>query len=463
MHRPGRPSRRSLLKSVAAAAAAPYVIPSSALGLAGTVAPSERITLGLIGCGLHGATWNLPQIFRNPDEQVIAVCDVDEARMHKGEAHVNDHYSKALGQDGYKACATYGDFRELINRKDIDAVCIATPDHWHVIPAIMALKAGKDVICEKPLTLTVAEGQMLCKVAKETGRITQTASENRSIDTYIRVIELVRAGAIGKLKHITASLPAGNEERGLNFTDREVQPVPKGFNYDMWLGQAPNVPYIPARVHGSFRWNLDYSGGRLTDWGAHMIDLAQWANNTEDTGPVAVEGTGKFPPRDAIFNTAEEFDLHYKYANGVTLNVVSKGAGIRFEGEDGWVGFNNWRAPLEASQPAILETRVDPDAVKLYRPREIVRREDDSKGGEHANFLDCVKSRKPCYAPFQTGHRTITISHIGNIAMLLGRKLQWDPKAESFVNDDEANKMLSRKQREPWTIANVDEWFKRNA
>ena len=210
-----------------------------------------------------------------------------------------------LGRN-YKGCTTYGDFRDLVNRKDIDAVDNCTPDHWHVIPAIMAAKAGKDVICEKPLTLTVAEGRILSKVVQETGRIFQTASENRSIDTYIHLCELVRNGRIGKLRHIEVTLPIGSTTRGENFTQRDVQPVPKGFNYEMWLGQAPLAPYCPARCHGSFRWNLDYSGGTLTDWGAHMIDLAQWGNDTEKTGPVEVEGKGDFPPRDALFNVTPD-------------------------------------------------------------------------------------------------------------------------------------------------------------
>ncbi|NLX15120.1 MAG: Gfo/Idh/MocA family oxidoreductase [Phycisphaerales bacterium] len=335
---------------------------------------------------------------------------------------------------------------------------IATPDHWHVTPAIMAARAGKDVICEKPLTLTVDEGKILCKVIKQTGRIFQTASENRSIDTYIRLCELVRNGRVGQLNNIIVSLPSGNETRGDNFEDRQPQPVPEGFNYEMWLGQAPLAPYCPARCHGSFRWNLDYSGGRLTDWGAHMIDLAQWGNDTEHTGPVEVEGQGVFPPREELFNTAGEFNLHYRYANGVTMNVVSRGPGIRFEGTDGWIGFTDWRGPLEASNPDILESKIGDDEIHLYRPGEIVDRTDTQKGGEHRNFLDCVKSRKPCYAPVEVGHRTITIAHIGNIAMLLGRKLKWDPQAESFTGDDQANQMLSRPQREPWTVANIDAW-----
>lgn len=453
-----------MLKRAAAAgtavAAAPYIVPSSALGKAGTTAPSNRITLGLMGCGEHGTNWNLPQIFRNADSQVLAVCDVDEPRCATAAQRVDDHYADALGRDTYKACTRYGDFRELIRRKDIDALVNCTPDHWHVMPAIMAVRAGKDVICEKPLTLTVAEGRMLCDEVKRHGRIFQTASENRSIDTYIRLCELVRNGRIGTVKHIAVSLPGGNETRGKNFEERQVQPVPKGFNYEMWLGQAPLAPYCPARCHGSFRWNLDYSGGRLTDWGAHLIDLAQWGNNTEGTGPVEVEGKGHFPPRTELFNTADEFELHYRYASGVTLNVVSKGPGIRFEGSEGWVGFTGWRAALEASKPSILESVIGPNDVHLYRPSQIIARTDGAKGGEHRNFIDCVKSRKPCYAPAETGHRTVSIAHIGNIAMLLGRALRWDPAKEQFVGDAEANAMLTRRQREPWTIANIDAWLK---
>jgi predicted dehydrogenase len=462
-------SRRRFLRhsavTAAGAVAAPYFVPSSALGLAGTTAPSNRITLGLVGCGEHGVNWNLPQIFRNPDSQVIAVCDVDEIRCRSAKARVDEQYARALGRVRYKGCTAYGDFRELINRKDIDALVNCTPDHWHVIPAIMAAKAGKDVICEKPLTLTVAEGRILCDVIRQTGRIFQTASENRSIDSYIRMCELVRNGRIGALKHIRVSLPGGNDSRGDNFALRQVQPVPATFNYDMWLGQAPVAPYCPARCHGSFRWNLDYSGGRLTDWGAHMIDLAQWGNDTEGTGPIEVEGKGDFPPRDALFNTAQSFDLHYRYANGVTMTVVSSGPGIRFEGTEGWIGFEGWRGPLQASTPAILDSKIGPNEVQLYRPSEIIPRTAGDRGGEHRNFIDCVKSRKPCYAPAEVGHRTITIAHIGNIAMLLGRKLRWDPKAERFVGDAEADAdvMLRRKQREPWAIGNIDSWLKKNA
>ncbi len=349
---------------------------------------------------------------------------------------------------------------------------IATPDHWHIIPAIMAAKAGKDVIGEKPLSLTVAEGRMLSDVMKQTGRIFQTASENRSIDVYIRLAELVRGGVLGKLKHIEVRLPTGNgfarvgkEARDLAKL-KEPQEPPATLDYEMWLGQAPWMPYIPARLHANFRWNLAFSGGVLTDWGAHMVNLAQWGHDTEHTGPVEVEGHGDFPPRDAVYNTAPTFEVHYRYADGVTM-TVSAGEGdldpnkrhegpvvgrtpqpgIRFEGDEGWIESHHWRGSLRASRRQMLDAVIDPEKVKIYRPSEIVARADSEKGGEHRNFLDCVKSRQPCYAPAETGHRSITVAHIGNIAMQLGRKLRWNPEAERFVGDAEADRMLSRNQR----------------
>ncbi|MBN2021425.1 MAG: Gfo/Idh/MocA family oxidoreductase [Pirellulales bacterium] len=458
----GNLSRRRFLGGCATALALPAFVPGSALGADDTVAPSERIALGLIGCGGHGTGWNLDQIFRNPDSQVIAVCDVDRARCEAAQRKVNEHHGQVLGKS-YRGCAAHDDFRDLLARKDVDAVANCTPDHWHVIPAVMAARCGKDVICEKPLTLTVAEGRLLCDTMAQTGRVFQTASENRSIDIYLYMCELVRNGRIGKLKHIDVYLPEGNEERGENFSERDSQPVPEGFNYDMWLGQAPVAPYCPARCHGSFRWNYDYAGGRLTDWGAHLIDLAQWGNDTESTGPVEVHGTCTFPPAGSLFNTPETFSVDYVYANGVTMNVSSGVPGVRFEGTDGWISSIKWRGPLAASRPEILHSQIGPDEVHLYHPSQIVKRTEVSMGGEHRNFLDCVKSRKPCYAPAEIGHRTATIAHIGNIALRLGRKLRWNPEAERFLDDAEADKMLGRPQREPWTLANVDKWIDERA
>jgi predicted dehydrogenase len=442
----------------------PAVIPASALGRGGIAAPGERIRVGLIGCGNHGVCWNLPQIFRCPEVQVVAVCDVDRNHLAEGQRAVDEHYRRLIGKN-YTPCATYGDFRELVLRKDLDAVSNHTPDHWHIIPAIMAAKCGKDVICEKPLTLFHAEGVALCEAVSRHKRVFQTASENRSIDVYIRLAELVRGGAIGKLERIEVGLPTGNNDLRLGPQSKETfhltrpQPVPPELDYDTWLGQAPRMPYIPARLHGSFRWNLAFSGGVLTDWGAHMIDLAQWGHDTEHTGPVTVAGKGDFPPADAVFNTAPTFALEYEYADGVTMTVKSDGPYIRFRGTDGWILSPGWRGALQASDPAILETRIDPEKARVYRPSEIIAASDGGKGGEHRNFYDCVKSRKPTYAPAEVGHRSITIAHIGNIAMKLGRKLRWNPDAEDFVDDTEASALLTRPQRSPWTIENIDHWI----
>jgi predicted dehydrogenase len=226
----------------------------------------------------------------------------------------------------------------------------------------------------------------------------------------------------------------------------------------MWQGQAPLAPYCPARVHNTFRWNLAYSGGRLTDWGPHLIDLAQWASGNQETGPVEVEGVGTFPPREAVWNTAGEFDLHYRYANGVTMHVWSDVPAIKFEGSEGWIMFRGWRRPLRASRESILTAEI-PASQRLHRPRVVIDRTDELVGGEHLDFTDCILHGGSTYAPAEIGHRTVTISHIGNIAMQLQRKLRWDPGREEFDGDDEANAMLGRDEREPWTIENVDSWI----
>ena len=378
------------------------------------------------------------------DAQVVAACDVDQGHLAEARAKIDAHYGRRFGKN-YQACAVTGDFRELVNRGDLDVICNATPDHWHVIPSIMAAKAGKDVICEKPLTLFVAEGRELCNVMGRTGRIFQTASENRSIDSYIHLVELVRAGRIGSLRHIKVTLPRGNDERGKSFTRRDPQPPPKTLDFEMWLGQAPKRPYVPALCHESFRWCSDYSGGRLTDWGAHLIDLAQWGNDTEQTGPVEVEGVGTYPPPESVFNTAYEFNLDYKYANGVTMNVSSSEPGIRFEGSDGWIGFTGWRTPLQASDKSILD-RGSPQASSFIGQVSWCR-ERAGSAASTATLSTASNHDSPCYAPAETGHRTATIAHLGNIAMQLGRKLRWDPAAERFVDDAEADAKLSRVQR----------------
>ncbi|MDR1141933.1 MAG: Gfo/Idh/MocA family oxidoreductase, partial [Planctomycetaceae bacterium] len=358
--------RRDFLRLASMSVAVPFVVPSSVVGLDGNVAPSERITMGLIGCGSHGLHWNLPLMLKNPLQQVVAVCDIDKNHLASGKKKVDDFYSQQNGKED-KSCATYDDFRDLINRKNIDAVNIVTPDHWHVILSVFAMKAGKDVICEKP-TLTIEEGKILTAVQKETKRVYQTASENRSIDVYQQVVNLARNGHLGEIKNIKVILPVGNitsRDPAKRKTDFNVQEIPKHVNYEMWSGAAPVLPFIPARFHYNWRWNFAYSGGVLTDWGSHLVNIAQWALNTDDTGPIEVEGTGEFPPFNDVWNTAERFNIHYKYKSGITLNVFTENPSteaIKIEGTKGWVLSRGWRRPLQASDEKLLQIKFDIDS-----------------------------------------------------------------------------------------------------
>lgn len=429
-------NRRSFLRGAAVAAGAvgfPYFVPCSARGRGGAVAPGNRVTIGMIGVGGHGRGVNLSGFLAQPDAQVLAVCDVDPIQIEKARRQVRDKY-------GSDDCAAYKDFREVLARGDIDAVMISTPDHWHVPISVAAAKAGKDICCEKP-TLTVAEGRVLSDTIGKYKRVFQMSTEDRSIFVYHRMAELVRNGRIGKLHTIHVGLPGGWRIHGDPVRGRERQPVPDGFDYDMWLGPASFAPYAPGRCHWNFRWILDYSGGQLTDWGAHIVDTAQWGNDTERTGPVEIEGRGVFPA-DTLYNTATDYRVEYKYANGVTMIITSGEVHLRFEGSDGWVGNTGWRGNLEAEPKSILDSVIGPDEIHLYT----------EPGGEHRNFLDCVKSRREPYFPAEIGHRCCTVLHLGNISMLVGRKLRWDPEKEIFPGDAEANRMLSRPMRSPWHL-----------
>jgi len=426
-------NRREFLRKAveisAAVAGFPYFVAPSALGKAGSVAASNRITLGFIGVGGHGIGMNLMTFLGNADAQAVAVCDVDTNNRNKARDIVNQKY-------GNNDCATYKDFRDVIARDDIDAVMISTPDHWHVPMSIAAAKAGKDVECEKP-TLTVQEGRVLCETMKRYGRVFQWSTEDRSVYEYHRMCELVRNGRIGEVHTVRVELPSGPHNPG----DPTPLPVPKGLDYEMWLGPARWAPYTKDKIHFHWRWIQAYSGGQLADWGAHLLDGAQWGNNTEHTGPVEVEGKGVFC-KGGLYDTAKEYRIEYKYANGVKLIVTSGTPSLKFEGSEGWIGNRGWRAPLQASSKSILDSAIGPNEIHLYTCR----------AGEQRNFLDCVKSRKDCYFPPEIGQRCFTIAHIGNISMLLGRKLRWDPEKEKFINDEQANRMLSRSMRSPWHL-----------
>ena len=416
-------SRRNFLKSSAFAAGAavtlPTIVPSSVFG---ADAPSNRIAMGCIGTGGQGSG-NMRGFNAKSGCQVIAVCDIDAG--HRESA------SKRVGLDP-KSC--YNDFRELLARNDIDAVSIATPDHWHVPTSIAAVRSGKDVYCEKPLTLTIAEGRTLVDEVKRYGRVFQTGSQQRSGSEFRKACELVVNGRIGKLQTMRVGISGNNRTCEPTWTP---EPVPEGFDYDMWLGPAPWEPYHTQRCHYQFRFLLEYSGGQMTNWGAHHLDIAQWGNQSDDTGPVEIRGKGEFP-KTGLFTTAMKAEVEYTYANGVKI-FLSKGGGTRFEGTEGWIYVN--RGKLEAEPKSLLTSVIGPDEKHLYESRD-----------HKQNFLDCIKSRKDPICNAEIGHRSSTVCHLGNIAMLLDRPLKWDPQAERFIGDDEANRMTWRPRRAPWRL-----------
>ena len=436
MHASDRSSltRRKFIKSTALAAGiAPFsIFPSAVLGRDGSVSPSNRITVGLIGTGDHGVTWNLPFYLRNPAAQIIAVCDVDSGHLLRAKETVDDCYNN-------EDCFSTKDFREVLARKDIDAVMITTPDHWHTPISLFAIQAGKDVQCEKP-TFTINEGKVLIDAVRKHKKVFQTSTEDRSLPMYHRMAELVRNGRIGKLHRIEVILPEQPTVPG----DPTPQPVPRQLDYEMWLGPARYAPYTKDRVHYNFRWISDYSGGVLTDWGTHLFDTAQWANDTERSGPVEVETKGTFW-EGGLYNTVKDYDITYRYANGVVMTCKPGTPSIKFIGSDGWVGNNGWRSPVEASSKTILESVIGPEELHLYT----------NPKGEHDDFLLCVKSRKDPYFPVDIGHRVSTVCHIANISLKLGRKLKWDPIQEQFGGDASANEMLDRKRRDPWQLPKV--------
>ncbi len=416
-------TRRQFLKGSAVAAGAlawPTIVPSSVFGAG---APSNRITMGCIGVGGKGRG-NMKAFKGKSECEVVAVCDVDVK-----------HIEQALQSAGLKANSSYTDFRELLARDDIDAVSIAAPDHWHVPMSIVAVRAGMDVFCEKPLTLTVGEGRVLADEVKRYGRVFQTGSQQRSGSEFRFACELVRNGRIGKLHTMRVGISGNNRTCPPTW---EAEPVPEGFDYDMWLGPAPWEPYTEQRCHYQFRFILDYSGGQMTNWGAHYLDIAQWGNGADDTGPVEIVGSGDFP-KTGLFTTAQNENIEYTYANGVKLFLKSGSGHTRFEGTKGWVDVK--RGKIDAEPKSLLTSKIGPNEIHLY----------DSNDHKQ-NFLDCIKSRKDTICTAEIGHRSSSVCHLGNIAMQLGRKLKWDPKAESFISDSAANNMLTRAMRAPWRL-----------
>jgi len=428
------PTRRSFIKkSLSAAGIAmgfPCIVPGSALGLNGAVAPSNRITTATIGLGGQGV--GVMRVFLGqPDAQVIAVCDVNAHRREDAKTLVNSHY-------GETGCAVYGDFRELLARNDLDAVQIVAPDHWHVPLALAAARAGKDMYVEKPLGLSMAANQALREAIRTHGNVFQFGTQHRSERNFRFGCELVRNGRIGRLQTIrVGSLPSLVSE---NLSE---EPVPDWLDYEMWLGPAPWAPFNNKRIVNQYWWhNYDYSLGFVAGYGVHYVDIAQWGNNTELSGPVMIEGAGVFP-KDGMRDCAIAWDVLMTYSNGVKLvytDTSKTPEGITFEGDEGTVYVTLGRTT--SSPDSLVKTAWGPNDLRLYESNDHVK-----------NFLECVKSRVETICPIEVAVRSDTLCHLSDIAMRRCRKLQWDPIAERFAGDEDANHYLAaRSMREPWRL-----------
>jgi predicted dehydrogenase len=417
-------TRRSFLRKAAAGlglVAAPYIVPARALGQEGKDPANERLTMGFIGVGGMGGG-HLGAMLGNRGVEVLAVCDVDAERSEGAAARVGE------------GCAKYNDYRALLDRDDIDAVIISTPDHWHALTTIHACEAGKDVYCEKPLSLTIEEANKMIEAVRRYGRVFQTGSQQRSGGEFQQAVSLVRSGRIGKVHTVHVGIGGGPASGWEPDTD-----PPPGLDWNLWLGPAPWVPYNKLRCHYNFRWFFDYSGGKLTDWGHHHNDIAQWGLNMDGSGPVRLQGWGKFPT-DGLFDTATEYEITCEYADGTQLVTSSGGDhGIKFEGPDGWVHVD--RGFLETSPKELKDERMGPGDVQLYNPV-----------GHHEDWLECIRTRERPICDIEIGAGSIIVCHLENIAIRTGRRLEWDPAKRQFVNDPGADRWISKPYRAPWQL-----------
>jgi predicted dehydrogenase len=437
----------------------PTIVPSSVFG---KNAPSEKINIGQIGFGRIAMTHDLPDTLRYDAARIVAVADFDSSRVAKGKEFIENYYTKKTGKTGYVDVKTYADYHDIIADKNIDAVIISTPDHWHSQPAIEAALAGKDIYVQKPTSLTIKEGRMLVDVVKRKKVILQVGTQQRAMPQFRIAAELVRNGRIGKLHTVKIGLPgdpAGPEAK--------EQPIPKNLNYDGWLGSTPEVYYTEIRVHpqnsltarpGWLRCE-QFGAGMITGWGQHHFDSAAWGMDTELTGPISIEAVAQFP-KSGLWDVHGDFFAKAEYKNGITM-FTSGGYpnGVRYEGTEGWIFVTRGSytaSPsdpvqaekssnaLDASDPKILKSLIKANEIHLYTI-------DD----QHGNWLDCIKSRKEPISPVEIGHRACSVCLVTHISMKLGRKIQWNPDKEVFVNDKEANEMLSRQQRAPYGTDNI--------
>ncbi len=416
-----------------AMAAVPTIIPAAALGQNNRPAPGERIVMGCIGVGSQG-TGNMNGFLRKQEVQIVAVCDVDRDHLMRAKRTVDTVY-------GNSDCRTYSDFREFLVREDLDAVSLAMPDQWHAIPAIMAARAGLDIYGEKPLSRTIRESRAICDAVHRYGRIWQTGSWQRSRPNFRHACELVRNGRIGRVHFVEVGLPTGSAS-GI----REPLQVPAELDWDFWLGPAPWREYCEFgsnRCHWDWRWIMDFSGGQLTDWAGHHIDIAHWGLGFDETGPREVSGKGEYPV-EGLWDAPTDYHFTCKYDGDVTIDIGSTSRigfmGAKWHGDDGWIHVN--RSGLWASDPGWTRyEEIGPGDEWLYRS-------DDHQ----QNFLDCVKSRQETITPVETACRSVSVGHLGEIAMLTGRTIRWDPETETIIGDPGASALLGRSYRKPWIL-----------
>ncbi len=454
--------RRNFIKKTAAGITAgivlPTIVPSTVFGKS---APSNKIQIGQIGFGRIARSHDLPETMKYDIARVIAVSDVDSKRMKEGKQFLDNFYSKKSSIKNYLDAKMYDDYRELILNKDIDAVIISTPDHWHAQPAVEAALAGKDIYLQKPTSLTIHEGRVLSDIVNKKGVILQMGTQQRSSPQFRIAAELVRNGRIGRIHTVKIGLPgdpAGPEAAEM--------PVPDNLNYDMWLGSTPEVYYTETRVHPQHDYSRpgwlrleQFGAGMITGWGQHHIDSANWGLDTEYTNPVEIEAMAQFP-RSGLWNVHGDFMVRGMFENGVEM-LISGGYpnGIRYIGTEGWifVSRGNYQATasdpvaksesskaLDASDPAILASEIREDEIHLYKSKE-----------QHGDWLDSVQSREEPISPVEPGHRACATCLISHIAMKLPGKLKYDPKAEKFLDNDEANLMLRRPSRKPYGLDHV--------
>jgi predicted dehydrogenase len=428
-------TRRTFLKQSATGAAGtliiPTILPSAVFGRS---APSNRINVAVIGCGRQSVAHNIPQLLKSENANLVGVCDVDGWRLQKAVIQANDEYSKQKGST-YKGCKDYSDYRDVMRNKDIDAVMISLPDHWHVPMAIEAARAGKHISLEKPISTCIAHGRRLVQEIKKHNVITRNDSEFRTLPMFSRAVELVRNGRIGKIQRIYVAVPA--ELNGAALPPQPNMPVPPELNYDMWLGPEWEAPYTEKRVHaikayGRPGWMRvsNYCNGMISNWGAHLMGIAQWGNNSEYTGPVSVEGGGDFDK--GLWDTLNRFDIKYEYANGVELFFKIERAFVRFEGTEGWVEIEH-PDKLTASSQAILDSKIGTDEMQI---RNLLSDKED--------FLQAIKNGKPSLEPLETAHRTISMCQLGLISIQTGSKIIWNPATEEIIEDNAASALLNR-------------------